>query len=76
MLVALILFVSGIAVGFYSRVMTAIGLSCLVVILSVAVRIARGDASAIGGLVLLAHLSALQAGYVLGAYLRARSDDP
>jgi hypothetical protein len=47
-----------------------------VVVLSVVVWIARGDASGIGGLVLLAHLSALQSGYLLGAYLRVRADDP
>lgn len=76
MLIALLLFVSAIAVGFYSRVMTAVGLSGLVAVLSVVVWIARGDASAVGGLVLLAHLSALQAGYLLGAYLRVRADDP
>ncbi|KQP67365.1 hypothetical protein ASF41_06065 [Methylobacterium sp. Leaf111] len=76
MLIALLLVVGGIAIGFCSRVMTAVGLSGLVVVLSVVVWIARGDASGIGGLVLLAHLSALQSGYLLGAYLRVRTDDP
>ena len=49
MLIALLLFVSAIAVGFYSRVMTAVGLSGLVVALSVVVWIARGDVSPSAG---------------------------
>ncbi|KQP29720.1 hypothetical protein ASF49_16365 [Methylobacterium sp. Leaf104] len=74
MLVALILFLSGIAVGLTCRATVAVGLSALVVALSGMVWIARWDVSVVSLLVLFAHLTAVQAGYLLGAYLRVRSD--
>jgi hypothetical protein len=75
MLVALILFLSGIALGLTVRVLVALGTSVLVFAFSVVVWTARGDVSLLGLLVLLAHLTALQAGYLLGAILRVRGDD-
>lgn len=74
MLVALILFLSGFAVGLYGRVLAILALSGLVGILSVVVWTGRGDLSVVGVLVLFGHLAALQAGYLLGAYLRVRAD--
>jgi hypothetical protein len=72
MLVALILFLGGMVVGLWSRVMLAFGLSGVVLALSVLAWMIRGEVSLVGVLVLFAHLAALQAGYLLGAYLRAR----
>lgn len=72
MLVALILFLGGAVVGVYSRVMLAFGLSGVVLALSVAAWVIRAEVSPAGILVLFAHLAALQAGYLAGAYWRAR----
>lgn len=72
MLIALILFLGGAAVGLWSRVMLAFGLSGVVLALTILGWIIRGDLSAIRVLVLFAHLTALQAGYLVGAYLRVR----
>lgn len=71
MLVALILFLGGAAVGLYSHVMFAFGLSGVVLALSLVAWVIRGELTLAGILVLFAHLAALQAGYLLGAYLRA-----
>jgi hypothetical protein len=72
MLVALILFLGGAVIGLYSRVMIAFGLSGVVLVLSLLAWMIRAELSLVGVLVLFAHLTALQAGYLLGAYLRTR----
>ncbi|WP_264048147.1 hypothetical protein [Methylobacterium flocculans] len=73
MLIALILFVGGGLIGFYSHVLIAFGLSALVLLLSATVWVIRAEVSVVGVLVFFAHLTALQAGYLVGAYLRMRA---
>ncbi|MCJ2033430.1 hypothetical protein [Methylobacterium sp. J-068] len=72
MIVALILLLGGVVVGLSSRVMLAFGLSGIVLALSILSWMIRAEVSALRVLVLFAHLAALQAGYLLGAYLRTR----
>lgn len=78
MLIALLLFLGGGLVGLYSHALIAFGLSALVLALSIAAWVIRGETTSVGVLVLFAHLTALQAGYLAGAYLgtHARPDDP
>ena len=74
MLVAATLFVSGAVAGLYFRVMLIFLASVFVVIASNAVWIYRQDWSWLKLLILFAYLTALQAGYLVGIYVRYRDD--
>ncbi|MCK2055524.1 hypothetical protein [Methylobacterium sp. 37f] len=76
MLVALILFLGSLAVGLAGSIRLIFGISAVVLALSGLVWLARGEVGVVGALVLFAHLTALQAGYLTGAYRRYGDEEP
>lgn len=74
MITSFLLSIFGIIVGLYYRAVQLLVVTCLVILVSVSVWLVRREMELLKLLVLFAYLTALQAGYLVGIYVRYSKD--